>query len=87
LTQFFSRHPLRAALPCKKRRNELFFEETCQGNFTGQVQTESATAKVAPVTGTIQITKEKTDHAIELCRKEDMSGSRNFRDRDWKNHG
>jgi hypothetical protein len=51
------------------------------------VQTESATAKVAPVTGTIQITKEKTDQAIELCRKEDMSGSRNFRDRDWKNHG
>jgi hypothetical protein len=51
------------------------------------VQTESATAKVTPVTGTIQITKEKTDHAIELCRKEGMSGSRIFRDRDWKNHG
>ena len=64
-----------------------FFKETCQGNFTGQVQTESATAKVTPVTGTIQITKEKTDHAIELCRKEDMSALRNFRDRDWKNHG
>jgi hypothetical protein len=51
------------------------------------VQTESATAKVTPVTGTIQITKEKTDHAIELCRKDDMSDPRIFRDRDWKNHG